>query len=99
VYDGYLDDRRADGEHEVEVIVTLDEEAAPVGQVRDDALKKLHHVYLPFAPSAASSSLTVQFASFESISTAPAAAGVPQEEAQAALDHHSSRMTFLMIFY
>ena len=32
-----LDDRRADGEHEVEVVVALDEEAAPVGQVRDEA--------------------------------------------------------------
>jgi hypothetical protein len=41
VHDGELDDSRADREYEVEVVGALDEEAAPVGQVRDEADRNL----------------------------------------------------------
>ena len=36
VHDRELDDSRADREHEVKVVGTLDEESAPIGQVRDE---------------------------------------------------------------
>lgn len=36
MHDGDLDERRADREHEVEVVVTLHEEAAPIREMCDD---------------------------------------------------------------